>query len=93
MQKLVLHDETNLKKTSAKGTKSLWRDVLSILSFQTISKPQGKKWNTKKRIWSEKIQLKLTLNFNITSNINCCQENQKTCPAQLSLYFKRNFRK
>ena len=32
-------------KTRTKDTKSLQCNVLSILSFRTVCKPEGKKWN------------------------------------------------
>ena len=51
--------------------------MLSILSFQTIWKPEGKKWDTKEKCVEQKNVNQI--HFKLTSNITCLrQQNQES---------------
>ena len=58
-------------KTRAKGTKSLRRKVLNILSFKQFANFNGKNEMQKKRMQNKCMQIQPTLNVKKSLNTNC----------------------
>ena len=60
--------------------------MLSILSFKTICKLWGKKWDPKEKNTEQENVNQTTLDVEITINVNCwCQQNQEKCPTNIAI--------